>query len=146
MMRTLVNHAVAVALVFIVAAALCRAESVEQGDVEADADLVKASLLADAAAVAPGTSFTLGVRLKMKPHWHTYWVNPGEAGDATKVSLMGPAGFEFGEVRWPLPSKIEAPGGIAYGYEDEVLLLVPVTVARDVPAGGVADIAADVSW
>jgi thiol:disulfide interchange protein DsbD len=146
MMRSSLNHAFAIAVVFSVAAAACRAESAEQGDTEAGADLVQASLLADAAAVAPGTSFTLGVRLKMKPHWHTYWVNPGEAGDATKVSLKGPAGFEFGEVRWPLPSKIEAPGGVAYGYEDEVLLMVPVTVARDVPAGGEAEIAADVSW
>src|SRR5687767_12886440 len=126
MMRTFLHPtfaAVSLALVLLAAPA--------RGDQKAEdwnVDLVKPSLLADAATVAPGGSFTLGVRLKMKPHWHTYWVNPGEAGDATKVSLTGPPGFEFGAVQWPLPSMIDAPGGITYGYEDEVLLLVPVTV------------------
>ena len=113
---------------------------------EGQDDLVKATLLADVDAVAPGSSFTLGVRMKIKPHWHTYWINPGEAGDATKAKLKGPAGFEFGDIQWPLPMKIDAPGGITYGYEDEVLLLIPVTVAADVSVRGEAAIEADVSW
>src|SRR6185436_4838476 len=52
----------------------------------ANADLVKATLLADVDAIAPGGSFTLGVRLKVTPGWHVYWVNPGETGDATRVT------------------------------------------------------------
>ena len=111
------------------------------------AKFVKPTLLADLEVVAPGGTFTLGVRMKIEPHWHTYWINPGEAGDATKVSLSGPAGFEFGQIQWPVPSKIDAPGGITYGYEDEVLLLIPVTVGADVPTGGGdVTIEADVSW
>src|SRR5437870_4465220 len=62
-----------------------------------NADLVKASLLADVEAAAPGSSFHLGVLLKMKEHWHTYWVNPGESGNATEIRPTGPAGFTFGK-------------------------------------------------
>lgn len=140
-MLTSTNRIVAVAAAALVVASVCRAESTEP-----EGDLVQASLLADVDAVAPGGTLTLGVRLKMKPHWHTYWVNPGEAGDATKITLSGPPGWKFGEIQWPLPTKIDAPGGITYGYEDEVLLTVPVTVSAGDPAGGEAVINADVSW
>jgi thiol:disulfide interchange protein DsbD len=39
-------------------------------------ELVKAELLADTTAVVPGKPFTVGVLLKMAPHWHTYWKFP----------------------------------------------------------------------
>ena len=35
------------------------------------ADLVKVELLAEAASVAPGEPFTVGIKLSMKEHWHT---------------------------------------------------------------------------
>ena len=108
--------------------------------------LVKATLLADADAAVPGRELMLGVHLKMKPHWHTYWVNPGESGEATKIKLSGPEGFTFGKVQWPLPHAIESFGAITYGYEDEVLLLVPVSVAKDVKIDGKAKIDAHIVW
>jgi DsbC/DsbD-like thiol-disulfide interchange protein len=109
-------------------------------------NLVRASLLADADAAVPGGSFTLGVRLKIKSHWHTYWLNPGENGEATEVKLSGPAGFEFGAIQWPLPTRIEMDGGVSYGYEDEVLLMIPVKVSKDVPVGDRVTIHADAAW
>jgi DsbC/DsbD-like thiol-disulfide interchange protein len=112
---------------------------------EPPADLVSASLLADSDAATPGVGFTLGVRLTIKPHWHTYWANPGEAGQATTIKLTGPAGFAFGPVRWPLPTRLEHDGTVTYGYEDEVLLMVPVTVAIDASAKS-ATVDADVTW
>jgi DsbC/DsbD-like thiol-disulfide interchange protein len=111
-----------------------------------ETNLVKASLLADHEAVAPGGTFTVGVRLKIKPHWHVYWINPGESGDPTRVKLTGPAGFTVGPTQDPLPMKIELDGGVTYGYEDDVLLLVPVTVSKDVAPGIEAKIQAEVSW
>src|SRR5262249_3203221 len=79
------------------------------------AHLVQASLVADVDAAVPGQSFTLGVRLKMAAHWHTYWINPGETGNATQFKFSGPAGVEFGPVAWPLPYQIGAIGGISFG-------------------------------
>ena len=140
-MRFSRKHFFAVALYAFPAVALCLPTRAS-----ADTDSVQATLLADIDAATPGRQFTLGVRLKMKPHWHTYWVNPGEYGTPTRIKLTGPTGFEFGPVQWPLPTKIAAPGGVSYGYEDEVLLLVPVKVSKDVPAGGSATLEADVSW
>ena len=112
----------------------------------ADAKVVQATLLADVDAAVPGRELTLGVRLKMQPHWHTYWINPGEYGTETRIKLTGPPGFEFGDIRWPLPTKIDAPGGLSYGYEDEVLLTVPAKVSKDVKPGDNVALGAEVSW
>jgi DsbC/DsbD-like thiol-disulfide interchange protein len=35
---------------------------------------------------------------------------------------------------------------VTYGYENEVMLLVPVTVSKDLPAGGEAAIRAELAW
>jgi len=113
---------------------------------EAGNELVQPTLLADVQSIAPGSNFTLGLRMKIAPHWHTYWINPGESGEPTKIKLTGPKGLSFGEIRWPVPTKIVMDGAITYGYENEVLLTVPVTVAKDLPASGDATIDADVSW
>lgn len=117
-----------------------------KGGGAAKSELVRAELLANVDAVAPGKPVTLGVKLTMKSHWHTYWANPGESGQATEIKLSGPAGFEFGAVQWPLPSKLAAPGGFSYGYEDEVLLMVPTVAPKDLTPGADVTLAADVSW
>lgn len=107
---------------------------------------VKATLLASVEPATPGSEFTLGLRLKMAPHWHTYWINPGESGEPTRIKFQAPAGFEIGEIQWPLPTRLEVAGGVTYGYEDEVLLLIPVKVGKSVAPSGNAVIHADATW
>ena len=87
----------------------------------AASDLVRPALLADVDAVSPAATFTVAVRLEMKTGWHTYWVNPGEAGEPTRIRPSGPAGFEF--------------AGIPEGA---ILLLQGDQVARFVSAGAAA--------
>lgn len=84
---------------------------------------VRASLVSDAGAIEPGTSFGLGVLFEPEPGWHIYWRNPGEAGLATEVVFDLPTGFETGEVEWPAPVFFKQSGELAgYGYEDPVVL------------------------
>jgi thiol:disulfide interchange protein DsbD len=109
-------------------------------------DLVRATLMADTDGVSAGTSFSLGLHLRMKPHWHTYWVNPGESGGPTRINFTAPAGFEFGAVQWPLPTRMVTEGTVSYGYEDEVLLLIPVTASKEFSATTTARIDAKVKW
>ncbi len=135
------HRILAVTLLCIAVVLVSRAEAAEDR-----VDLVGATLVADHDAVTPGQVFMLGVHLKIKPHWHTYWINPGETGDATKITLTGPDGFTFGPIQWPLPSTINAPGGISYGYENEVLLMIPVTVSKDVSVGQPVTVTAKVAW
>ncbi|MCJ2014940.1 protein-disulfide reductase DsbD family protein [Methylobacterium sp. J-076] len=91
------------------------------------ADLVRASLVAEPAALAGGTPFTLAIRMQLKPGWHVYWRNPGDSGLPPEVTWTMPAGFGTGGIRWPAPHRIPIATLMNYGYEGEVTLLVPVT-------------------
>jgi thiol:disulfide interchange protein DsbD len=91
-------------------------------------ELVKAELLADTNAVVPGKPFTVGLLLRMAPHWHTYWKFSGDAGIPTELKWKLPPGWKAGEIQWPIPLKTIDPGDIqTYGYQDEVLLIQEIT-------------------
>jgi thiol:disulfide interchange protein/DsbC/DsbD-like thiol-disulfide interchange protein len=101
-------------------------------------ELVKADLLADTTAIAPGKPFTIGLRLKMAPHWHTYWLYSGDAGLATKINWKLPAGFKAGPIQWPIPVTIKSAGDIInYGYSDQVMLLTEIIPPAQLPPGEV---------
>jgi thiol:disulfide interchange protein DsbD len=91
------------------------------------ADLVRASLVAEPAAVAGATPFTLAIHMRLKPGWHVYWRNPGDSGLPPEVTWTLPAGFNPGAIQWPAPRRIPIATLMNYGYEGEVTLLVPVT-------------------
>jgi DsbC/DsbD-like thiol-disulfide interchange protein len=94
---------------------------------EPEEELVRAVLLADRDAITPGKPFTLGVLLEMKPQWHIYWKNPGEAGMATRIRVKAPEDFRVGELHWPAPQRHVQPGEITdYGYDGQVLLWMEI--------------------
>ena len=110
------------------------------------ADLVKVELLAEPAAIVPGEPFTVGIRLSMKEHWHTYWRNPGDSGEPTQVTWKLPQGFAAGDLEWPAPSLIRVGPAASFGYEGEAILLARVTPPRDVRSGTTVNLAADVAY
>jgi thiol:disulfide interchange protein len=105
----------------------------------------RAHLLLSADTARPGDTVWAGVDLKMEPDWHTYWKNPGEAGMATKIEWQLPPGITAGETQWPLPEKLPPAEVTTYGYNNEVVLLVPLKLAADLKPG-LLDMKAKVSW
>src|ERR1700690_3634015 len=85
-------------------------------------------LILSADIAKPGDTVWAGVDLKMEPGWHTYWKNPGAAGLATKIEWQLPPGITNGGIEWPLPEKFPPVEVTTYGYENEVVLLVPLTL------------------
>ena len=54
---------------------------------------VRAELVAHAPdGVTPGKPLWLGLKIEHKPHWHTYWKNPGDSGLPTTLDWQVPAG------------------------------------------------------
>ncbi len=110
---------------------------------EAATEHVKARLVSSQAAVAPGQRFTVALEQDIKSHWHTYWLNPGDSGQATSIEW---AGAEAGPIQWPAPS-IQAIGPIVnYGYEGRPALLVELTVPADAQPGSRFKPTAEVRW
>ena len=109
------------------------------------APLVRVELLAEKAAARPGDTVTIALRQVIKPGWHTYWSNPGDSGEPTRIGWKLPAGASAGAIAWPLPSAIPVGPLMNYGYSGEILLLSDITLPNDV-SGNSVDIAADVKW
>ncbi len=107
--------------------------------------LVKATLIADTAAVVPGKDFQVGLLLEMAPDWHTYWEYSGDAGFPTRVQWTLPEGFLAGAIQWPAPeAKLEAGDIQTYAYGNRVLLLTTITPSAIV--SGSVTIRAKASW
>src|SRR5881392_2280624 len=101
----------------------------------AAATKTQARLLLSAEVARPGETVLGGVLLKMPSGWHTYWRNAGDSGTPTKINWQLPDGITAGEIQWPVPEKATEDDLTTYVYHDEVLLIVPLTLADNVPAG-----------
>ncbi len=102
-------------------------------------------LILSADPAQPGDTIWAGVDMNMEPAWHTYWKNPGAAGLATKIEWQLPPGVTAGEIQWPLPEKMPPLEVTTYGYNDEVILLVPLKLGAELRPGPL-DLKAKVSW
>ena len=108
-------------------------------------DHTRAELLAETASVQPGEPFTIGLSLSPDPGWHTYWINPGDAGKPAKLNWDAPEGLEFGELKFPAPGFVPFMTMMSYGYNESTLLLVDVTQTQSV-SGEQLLIKARASW
>ena len=79
-----------------------------------------------------GTSdhFDVILHLHSDPGWHTYWINPGDAGLATMIKWTLPEGFTAGPIQWPTPEKHNMGPLVTYGYEGDVYLLTTITFPK----------------
>ena len=59
---------------------------------------VTAELIPESTTVQPGKPFDVALHLHSDPGWHTYWINPGDAGLATSITWMLPPGFTAGPI------------------------------------------------
>ncbi len=95
-------------------------------------DHVEAELVAESTALRAGAEQTLALRLQPEAGWHVYWRNPGDSGLATSISWTLPDGLSAGALQWPYPHRETLGPIINYGYAEQVLMPVTLTVAADV--------------
>jgi DsbC/DsbD-like thiol-disulfide interchange protein/cytochrome c biogenesis protein CcdA len=105
---------------------------------------VEAELVAERTAAEPGTTLTVALRLKIIPHWHTYWRNPGDSGEPTALEWKLPPGYSAGAIQWPTPKRLPIGPLLNFGYEGEVLHLVDIAVPAN--ASGTAKLSAHARW
>jgi len=95
-------------------------------------DQARTELLAHAPeGVSPGQPVWVGLQIRHKEHWHTYWKNAGDSGLPTVLEWTLPPGVSAGEIAWPIPKKISVGPLVNYGFEDTLLLAVPLTIGPD---------------
>jgi thiol:disulfide interchange protein DsbD len=107
---------------------------------------VQAELVAERAAIVPGESLTVALRLAIIPEWHTYWLNPGDSGEPTALHWRLPAGFRAGPIEWPVPERLPAGPLMNFGYSGEALHLVRIDAPAGLVPGTQVTLAARATW
>ncbi|MFN3369936.1 MAG: protein-disulfide reductase DsbD family protein [Sphingomonadaceae bacterium] len=104
----------------------------------------RVELLAETKAPKPGETFTLGVSMTARPGWHTYWVNPGDAGIETRAEWRTPPGVTVGAFRYPVPRTYLVGGIMNHVFEGEAILLADVKLPAE--ARGALPIEVRLDW
>ncbi len=107
---------------------------------------VSATLLSGRDAVAPGERFHVALVQKIAPGWHTYWQNPGDSGEPTKVEWKLPEGAAAGPIQWPAPKAIPVEPLVNFGFEGTVLLPIEITVPATAKPGETVSLSANATW
>jgi DsbC/DsbD-like thiol-disulfide interchange protein len=101
-------------------------------------------LIAESQWIAPGIQTYFGLNFQLEKGWHIYWVNPGDSGQPPRVEWHMPAGLSAGELEWPAPRRLGTSTIVDFGYDNAVLLLVPVRASSTLPTNQPAQLGAEV--
>ncbi|MGA0602895.1 protein-disulfide reductase DsbD family protein [Caulobacter sp. KR2-114] len=105
-----------------------------------------ADLVAQTTSATPGGTLWVAVTQKIDKGWHTYWRNPGDAGEATKITWTLPPGASAGDIVWAAPKRLPVGPIMNYGYEGDVVLPVPIKVPADARPGQTLSLKAAVAF
>ena len=92
-------------------------------------------LLTESNSIEPGDELLVGFKFSLSPGWHTYWVNPGDAGEGASIKWNLPRDVKASNILWPGPERIPVEPLMTFGYEDEVVLLTKIYTTKntDIP-------------
>lgn len=102
---------------------------------------VKASLVSEVSAAAPGKPFRVAVKLEHGPAYHTYGktLAPDVVGKPTALTWELPPGWKMDELEWPATHKVPSTDGKdTEGYARVVHLPAQITPPADAAPGSKA--------
>ena len=104
---------------------------------------VDAQLVTAQNGIAKGaTTISAGVYLRLGEGWKTYWRSPGEVGLPPQIEWSGSRNIADVTMHWPAPERFTAFGIENFGYKDEVLFPLQVTLKTP---GSAADLNVNLS-
>ncbi len=107
---------------------------------------VEAELVAENLGLTAGGDNWLALRISPEEGWHVYWRNPGDTGLTTSLTWTLPPGVEAGPMQWPYPQRIVLGDIVNYGYGEETLLPLQLTVPASLPGGSTLSLQAKAKW
>ena len=91
-----------------------------------DAGESSIEIITESKTLVAGDGLLIGLKFKLNPGWHTYWKNPGDAGEGASITWTLPDGVNASDILWPGPETIPVDPLMTFGYEDEVVLLTKI--------------------
>ena len=84
-------------------------------------DFVEARLVAAVDGTGDLADVPLGLELKLKPGWKTYWRSPGDAGLPPALDWAGSANLKDATLAYPAPHRFTFLKSQTIGYKDHVV-------------------------
>lgn len=137
--RKLIHIFVLIMMAWTLTGALASANPVE-------AEHVTVELVSDVQTIQAGQPFTVALYFEIDPHWHLYWINPGDSGMPPMVEWNLPSGFTVSELQFPYPKQIDQPPLASYGYEETLTLLTQITPPAELARTDSVQISVRVDW
>ncbi|WP_174301852.1 protein-disulfide reductase DsbD domain-containing protein, partial [Caulobacter sp. S45] len=107
---------------------------------------VKAELASQTTAATPGRPLYVALHQTIAPGWHTYWRNPGDAGQPTTLDWTLPQGWSAGPIIWGAPERFLAGPIMNYVYTGAVDLPVRISVPAFARPGQTVSLKAAANW
>jgi thiol:disulfide interchange protein len=92
-------------------------------------------LITETRTIAPNHDFLAGLHFVLDRGWHIYWINAGDAGEPPRVEWQLPAGIVAGNLQFPAPQRLPLGPLMDFGYENEVLLRIPMLTDGSLQSG-----------
>lgn len=96
----------------------------------AHTDQAEVRLVAAVTATGDALELPLGLQFRLQPGWKVYWRSAGDAGYPPTVDWKADT-IAGARMSWPLPHRFEVLGLQSYGYADEVIY--PITLSLTQP-------------
>jgi thiol:disulfide interchange protein DsbD len=100
--------------------------------------------LAKSSGYSPGEPVVTALKMTLDKGWHTYWINPGEAGFPLTSEFSLPEGWTAEPPHHPFPIRFKTGELSDFGYEGTVLF--PVVLHPPDGAQGDVELKATFSW
>jgi len=91
-----------------------------------DASDSRIEILTESNSMQPGDELLVGFKFTLSSGWHTYWENPGDAGEGASIKWNLPSDVSASKILWPGPERIPVEPLMTFGYENEVVLLTKI--------------------
>ena len=93
-------------------------------------DFVEARLVSAIDGVGQLDAIPLGVELRLKDKWKTYWRSPGDAGLPPVLDWAGSNNFKSASLAYPRPHRFEVLKQYTFGYKEHVVFPLHVVPAQ----------------
>jgi thiol:disulfide interchange protein len=106
----------------------------------------KAEMVSEVKAIAPGSTFTVALKLEHPGAWHSYYQNSGGIEQSPAIQWTLPAGFSAGLIQWPVPQVKDGFFGKSFVYSGAPVFLVDLKAPADLEIGKTVTLSANASW
>jgi thiol:disulfide interchange protein len=105
-----------------------------------------AEMTADVKSIAPGSTFSVALKLSHPEEWHSYYQNSGGVELSPSIKWTLPAGFTTGPIQWPVPQVKDGFFGKSFVYSGSPVFLTEITTPASLKVGETVTLTADATW